>query len=136
MKALLVTFHVLGLAIFAASKLQLCNKVDDETFCKKYEAYNKDYPPKSGPTMVQPTINIKEITRMDEERQSLSILADIVQEWIDTNLTVKNPQENWYKVKFIIRNTFCSISFKIDLSITTKCAKTNSSLFYQHSLNL
>ena len=141
MKALLVIFHVLGLAIFAASKLQLCNKVDDETFCKKYEAYNKDYPPKSGPIIVQPTVKIKEITRMNEERQSVSILADIVQEWIDTNLTVKNPQESWYKINDYDADVWISVIYIINVQevkkITTVGTKTSSDLWiYPESSNL
>ena len=78
--------------------LEPCNQVEDEILCKSNEDYRLDYPPDPWPAMIQPVVRIQEIIEVNENKQSLTILMKVIQEWIDPTLNVKNPQDVWYKV--------------------------------------
>ena len=80
--------------------LPFCKDAKDEDLCRISEDYEKNYPPLPGPAMIHPTLKIIEITDTDEKRQSVSILMEIIQEWFDSKLKVKNPKKKWYEIKY------------------------------------
>ena len=137
MNALLLFIQNLFLTSVASSKLKQCDEADTGGLCKLSNDYDKGYPPKPSPAIVQPTITIREITRMDEGRKSLSILAEIVQEWIDGSITVKDYQGTsdygWYKMDDYISDLWLPILYFKKVhevkKIITVGATTNADLW-------
>ena len=93
-----IRFIFLFVTSIACKDLELCKDVEDEILCKLNEDYRLDYPPDPWPAKIQPVVRINEVIEVNENKQSLTILMKVIQEWIDPTLNVKNPQNIWYKV--------------------------------------
>ena len=85
-------------SIASASTIQLCDNVEDEILCKISQDYDSIYPPKPYPATIYPIVRIDEVTNVDENKQFISVLVKVIQEWYDPTLKVKNPQDEWYKI--------------------------------------
>ena len=84
-----------------SQKVVFCKDAIDEDLCITSDDYEHDYPPMPGPALIQPTLKIIEITDTDEKRQSISILMEVIQEWFDPKIRIKNPKKEWYRIKYL-----------------------------------
>ena len=99
----MVTWYVISLLfpLISASKLILCDDAEGEELCRISEDYENAYPPKPSPAVIHLSTRIGEITKVNENGQSITILLEIIQEWTNSNVTIKDPKTSWYELSIL-----------------------------------
>ena len=136
---LLVILAYLQLHPQLVQAFELCQIAKNETLCKLNEQYHIDYPPLPGPVVIQPFVSIIEITGANEERQSISILAEIIQEWNDPTLSMKGTKQTWYRINTFLDSVWHPVLYFLKVLSIEKIQqlgkKTNYDLWIKPSEN-
>ena len=84
--------------VTVSSSLPLCPNAADGMLCKSSPDYENAFPPKPFPTLIHASTRIGTITNVNENEHSITIRLEIILEWINQHVTIKNPNSSWYEI--------------------------------------
>ena len=91
------TFLIMPLVV-VTSGVPLCQNAADGMLCKVSQDYENAYPPKPFPAWIHISTRIGTITHVNENEHSITIRLEIILEWINPHVTIKNPNSSWYEI--------------------------------------
>ena len=89
---IIVTFFGIILQATSERNLESCSQITNVTkLCRKNADYNPWAAPKPWPTNVTPTVDLKNVIDVDQDKKSLTVYLYLITYWYDSEIFVHAP---------------------------------------------
>ena len=86
MKFTKLYFYLLAIRLSHGVLLQKCNKTIKDRLCFKGDSYNKNVIPKPLPCKIQPSLFMRDVFNIDDEKDTITMSLEVTIAWFDTRL--------------------------------------------------